>query len=47
MTLQCKECGTTAARIIDDNGVTDPADGDRWEKYECENGHTFTVVLRA
>lgn len=33
-----------AVRIVDDNGVTDGAK-DRWEQYECEFGHTFSVTL--
>jgi len=36
-----------AVKIVDDNGVTDPANGDRWEEYECEYGHTFSIVLEA
>lgn len=48
MTLTCREPGCDCAvKIIDDNGVVDPAEGDRWEKYECANGHTFAKVLRA
>ena len=30
--------------MVDDNGVTNP-DHDRMETYECEYGHTFTIVL--
>lgn len=33
-----------AVVIVDSNGVTDP-EKDRWEQYECEFGHTFTVTL--
>lgn len=33
-----------AVKLIDDNGVTDPSK-DRWEQYECEYGHTFSVTL--
>ena len=48
MTLVCEACDSPAIRIVDDNGVTDPADGDRWEQYECDDcGHTFQKVLRA
>ena len=34
-----------AVSIINDNGVVDPANGARWEEYECEYGHTFTITL--
>ena len=48
MTLTCRACDSPGIRLIDDNGVTDPADGDRVEQYECQDcGHTFTQVLRA
>lgn len=33
-----------AVTIIDDNGATDPSE-DRWELYECEYGHQFSVTL--
>lgn len=33
-----------AVRIVDDNGAVDPSE-DRWEEYECEFGHTFSVTL--
>jgi hypothetical protein len=49
MTLTCREpdCNGAVA-LINDNGVTDPANGDRWEEYECANcGHTFTKTLKA
>ena len=40
-------CGG-AYRVVDSNGVTDPANGDRVETWECEDcGHTKTKVLRA
>ena len=45
--MTCPNCGTTAWVIRDDNGVVDPADGDRVEYAECENGHSFTNVLKA
>jgi hypothetical protein len=38
-------CESTAIKIVDSNGVTDPSK-DRWEQYECEYGHTFSVTLR-
>jgi len=48
MPLTCQHDGCDCAvTIIDDNGVTDPANGDRWERYECPKGHTFTQVLTA
>lgn len=47
MTIECPTCGTTAATIIDDNGVVDPAEGDRVEFYECPDGHTFKIVLKS
>jgi len=49
MTLTCEAQGCNGAvKMIDDNGVVDPADGDRWEQYECAQcNHTFTKVLRA
>jgi len=47
MTIRCNNCGGPV-RIIDDNGVTSPKEGDRWEKYECEDcGHTQTKVLKS
>jgi len=33
-----------AVSLKDDCGTTDPTQ-DRVEQYECEYGHTFTVVL--
>lgn len=33
-----------AVSLVDDNGVTDPT-MDRWEQYECEYGHTFSITL--
>jgi hypothetical protein len=33
-----------AVSLVDDNGATDPSQ-DRWEQYECEYGHTFSIVL--
>jgi hypothetical protein len=47
MTLKCDTCGTTALKLVDDNGVVDPADGDRLEIYECEFGHTQSLLLKA
>ena len=48
MTLTCRACDSPGIRLIDDNGVTDPADGDRWERFECEDcGHTYSQELRA
>jgi len=47
MTLRCPKCGGPV-RLVDDNGVTDPVEGDRWEKYACQDcDHTYTKVLRA
>lgn len=46
MNCQEPDCDC-AVTIIDDNGVVDPAEGDRLEQYECAKGHTFTKVLRA
>jgi len=49
MTLTCPQHGCNGAvSLINDNGVVDPAEGDRWEEYECAQcGHTFTKVLQA
>lgn len=47
MTLKCPECNTTALSLKDDNGVVDPANGDRIEWYECERGHKFSYTLQA
>jgi len=33
-----------AVSLVDSNGATDPSN-DRLETYECEYGHTFTVLL--
>lgn len=47
MTLTCPACDG-AVRLIDDNGVTTPDEGDRWEQYECGAcGHVFDLVLKA
>jgi uncharacterized C2H2 Zn-finger protein len=47
MTLRCPECDG-AVRVVADNGVTDPANGDRWEQLECQRcGYTFSQVLHA
>ena len=45
--MKCDTCGTTALTLVDDNGVVDPADGDRTELYRCENDHTKFVHLKA
>lgn len=46
--MSCGECGSTDWRVTDDNGVTDPANGDRIEYCECQQcGHEWTNVLRA
>jgi len=49
MTLTCKQPDCDGAvKLINDNGVVDPAEGDRWEEYECGVCKcTFTQVLRA
>jgi len=49
MTLTCAKDGCNGAvALVDDNGVVDPEDGDRWEKYQCAQcGHTFTKTLKA
>lgn len=48
MPLSCRrENCNCAVTIVEDNGVVDPADGDRWELYECSNGHRFSVTLEA
>lgn len=39
-------CDSTALSLIDDNGETDPR-RDRFEIYECENGHQQTLLLEA
>ena len=45
MPRTCKYDGCNGAvKITDDNGVTDPTK-DRWELYECEFGHEFSVTL--
>lgn len=46
MTCNRDDCNGAVA-LKDDNGVVDPAEGDRVEFYECEYGHEFTKVLRA
>lgn len=48
MTITCSRCDARDVRLVDDNGVTDPRDGDRVEFYECAHcGHEFRKVLRA
>lgn len=48
MTLSCRTCGSRDVELVGDNGVTDPADGDRRETYECLMcSETFTEVLHA
>ena len=48
MTLTCSHCGGYDVELVDDNGVTDPRDGDRVEHYKCHHcGDRFTKVLRA
>ena len=43
----CAHCGGPYD-VVDDNGVTDPAEGDRWELWQCADcGHEKTKVLRA
>lgn len=45
MPRTCNYDGCTGAtKIIDDNGVTDPTK-DRWELYQCEFGHEFSITL--
>ena len=40
-------CGG-AYRVVDSNGVTDPANDDRVEQWECQScGHSKTEVLVA
>jgi len=47
MTLRCPDCDSIDIELVDDNGVTDPANGDRVEWYECACGHRFKKVLHA
>jgi len=45
--MPCNQCGGVY-EVVESNGVTDPANGDRWEKWECQNcGHTKTKTLKA
>lgn len=47
MSLRCSSCDEPL-ELVDDNGVTDPAEGDRVEFYECSwCGAGRTEVLRA
>jgi len=45
VTLRCSQCGC-AVEMVDDNGVVDPADGDRVEVYRCVRcGAAGTLTL--
>ena len=45
VTLRCSRCGC-AVEMVDDNGVVDPSDGDRFEEYRCVGcGATGTLTL--
>lgn len=45
MPLTCRTDGCNGAvAMTDSNGETDPT-RDRVEFYECEYGHTFTLIL--
>ena len=45
MPLTCKYDGCNGAtKLVDDNGATDSRE-DRLERYECEYGHDFSVLL--
>ena len=45
MSLTCKTADCDGAtKLTGSNGETDP-ERDRVEFYECEYGHTFTVIL--
>lgn len=45
--MSCPNCGGVF-EVVNSNGVVDPADGDRWEQWECVNcGNRKTVTLKA
>jgi len=45
VTLRCTRC-RGAVEMVDDNGVVDPDDGDRFEEYRCVGcGDIGTLTL--